>query len=128
MGSAYYIVLEHPIAGLDTSMDGKSLAKAVDDLDWTAKQIGVKPLSEFVSVDPDVAREFLEDETSGLPELQHFSAVEGLKSVQALIREIQAWPSGARKTEGVLSDLRECERILNAAAGKGVRWHIEVDF
>lgn len=128
MGSAYFIVLERPIAGVDTSMDGKSLAKAADDLDWTARQIGVKPLSEFVSVDPHVAREILEDETSGLPELQQFSAAEGLKSVLALIREIQAWPSGTGKTEGLLSDLRECERILNAAAEQGVRWHIEVDF
>jgi len=133
MGTAYFIVLERPIAGLDTSMDGKSLAKEVADLDWTAKEIGVRPLSEFVSVDPEMAREFLEGggvSTSEipLPDVQHFSPEEGLKSVQALFREIQAWPPGTKDTAEVLADLRECERILLGAANNGVRWHFEVDF
>jgi hypothetical protein len=133
MGTAYFIVLERPVAGLDTSMDGKSLAKDVADLDWTAKEIGVRPLSEFVGLNPEMAREFLEgDDVStsdiALPELQQFSAEDGLKSVRMLFREIQAWVPGSKDTSGVLADLRECERILDAAAGQGVRWHFEVDF
>ena len=133
MGTAYFIVLERPVAGLDTSMDGKSLAKEVADLDWTAKETGVRPLSEFVSVNPDMAREFLEGQgmsTSdmSMPELQQFTAEEGLKSVRMLLREIQAWVPGAKDTRGILADLRECERILDAAAGQSVRWHFEVDF
>src|ERR1041384_331295 len=133
MGIAYFIVLERPVAGLDISMDGKSLAKEVADLDWTAKETGVRPLSEFVSVKPHMAREFLEGEgvsTSDIPlrEPQQFSAEDGLKSVRMLFREIQAWVPGAKDTTGVLADLRECERILEVAAKQGVRWHFEVDF
>ncbi len=45
MGTAYFIVLERPVTGLDTSMDGKSLAREVADLDWTAKEMEVQPLS-----------------------------------------------------------------------------------
>ena len=70
MGTAYFIVLERPVAGLNTSMDGKCLAREMADLDWTAKEIGVRPLSEFVSVNPETAREFLEGEgvsTSEIP-------------------------------------------------------------
>jgi hypothetical protein len=132
MGTAYFIVLERPAAGLDTSMDGKSLAREIEDLDWTAKEIGVRPLSEFVSVNPEMALEFLEGEgvsTSDIPllELQQFSAEDGLKSVRMLLREIQAWVPGTKDTSGVLADLRECERILDAAARQGVRWHFELD-
>jgi hypothetical protein len=131
MGSAYFIVLEPPIAGLDASMDGKALATKAADLDWTAKEIGVRPLSEFLSVDPEVAREFFENgggSDARLPELNQFSADEGLKSVQALLREIQAWPPSTKETDRILSDLRDCERILRAAVEHGVHWHFEVDF
>ena len=132
MGTAYFIVLEQPINGLDTSMDGKSLARETADLDWTATEIGVRPLSEFVSVSPDFAVSFLEGEgldTSEipLPAVQHFSPEDGLRSVKTLFREIQAWPSGTKDTDGILADLRDCERILQVAADRGVRWHFEVD-
>lgn len=133
MGTAYFIVLERPVMGLDTSMDGKSLAKEVADLDWTAIEIGVRPLSEFVSVNSEMARDFLEGEgvsTSDipLPEVQQFTAEDGLKSVRMLFQEIQAWVSDAKDTTGVLADLRDCERILEIAAKQGVQWHFEVDF
>ncbi len=86
-----------------------------------------------MSVDPEMAREFLAVEGVGtadmpLPQLQQFSAEDGLRSVRMLLREIQAWVPGAKDTSGVLADLRECKRILESAAKQGVRWHFEVDF
>jgi len=127
MGAAYFIVLEKQIDGLDAMMDGKSLSRHVESLDAAARQLGVRPLSEFFSVDPEQATEFMEGEgmdTSDLeiPALQQFSAQDGLATVRALLSH----PPG--HIEHVITDLRECERILSVAAQHGVGWHFEVDF
>ena len=126
MGAAYFIVLENKIDGLDTTMDGKSLSRHVEALDAAARQLGVRPLSEFFSVDPEQAAEFLQDEGMDvgdveIPTLKQFSAQEGLATVKALL-------SRPPVHVDVLPDLRECERILNVAAQQGVAWHFEMDF
>ena len=126
MGAAYYIVLERPIEGLDTSMDGKGLSQHIESLDAAARELGVRPLSEFFSISPESASEFMEAEgmdasDMDLPPLQHFSAEEGLATVRALISAPQA--QAPRVTE----DLRECERILSMAKQQGVGWHFEID-
>jgi len=51
LGAAYFIVLERQIDGLDTGMDGKSLSRHIESLDDAAREMGVRPLSEFVSID-----------------------------------------------------------------------------
>jgi len=124
MGAAYFIVLERPIDGFDTGMDGKSLSRHMESLDEAARELGVRPLSEFFSVNPEQLEEFLDAGADDIkpPPLQQFTAEEGL----ATIRALTSHPS-ARKT-GVAQDLEECERILNAAAQHGIGWHFEVDF
>src|SRR5437879_5667054 len=120
MGSAYFIVLARKIDGLETGMDGKSIARHVDALDETARQLGVRPLSEFFSMSPDDAAEFMEGaDDIELPPLQQFSAQDGLTTVRALLSKTHP--------EHVAEDLRECERILIAAAQHGVGWHFEID-
>ncbi len=54
------------------------------------------------------------------------SGEEGLRSVQYLLREIDALPPGGKNKARLLSDLRQCERILIAAARQGLRWRFEV--
>jgi len=127
MGAAYFIALERKIEGLDTGMDGKSISRHIESLDAAARQLGVRPLSEFLSIAPEQASEFLEGEgvdAAGidLPPLQQFTAEEGLATVRALATHPTA------RTDGIAQDLRECERILSAAAQQGVGWHFEVDF
>src|SRR5947207_2530837 len=127
MGAAYFIVLERKIDGLDTGMDGKSLSRQIESLDEVARQIGVRPLSEFFSTDPVQAAEFMEGEgmDSGdvkLPPLQHFAAQDGLVTVRALSSHASA------QADSVVQDLRECERILEVAAQHGVGWHFGIDF
>ncbi len=133
MGAAYFIVLERKIDGLDTMMDGKSLAHAIETLDAAATRLGVTPLSNFFSIDPEQAAEFLLEEGGEgagieLPPLQQFSAQAGLATVRALLAHLQAKPRSVKDAEGVVGDLRECERILSAAAEHGIGWHFEVDF
>lgn len=50
-------------------------------------------------------------------------------TVQALIREISAWPSDVEMKDvgGILGDLRECERVLVAASEQGAKWRFELD-
>ncbi len=126
MGAAYFIVLERKIDGLDTGMDGKCLSRNMESLDEAARQLGIRPLSEFFSADPKQLAEFMEGEGMGagdieLPALQQFAAQDGLATVNALL------PHTAAKADGVTEDLRACERMLNVAAQHGVGWHFEID-
>jgi hypothetical protein len=124
MGAAYYIVLEREIDGLDTMMDGKSLSQHVEALDAAATKLGVKPLSEFFSMSTDELADILGDEMPGeskLPPLEQFSARDGLATVNALL----AYPPA--HVDHVVEDLKECERILKAAAEHGVGWHFQID-
>jgi len=121
MGVAYFIVLERAIAGVDTMMDGKLLARTSDVLDALAPKLGVRPISEYVSIDPEQAAEFIDGAVGDveLPPLQQFSAEDGLATVRTLLTRAEAKPA--------LHDLRDCERILTAAAEHGVGWHFEID-
>ena len=127
MSSAYFIVLEREIEGVDASMDGKGLGQNMQALDIAARSLGVKPLSEFYAADPDTIRKFLGGEGIDLgdinpPPLENFSAEEGLKTIRALLTKPLA------NHDGLVQDLRDCERILTAAAGHDVGWHFEIDF
>jgi hypothetical protein len=124
MGAAYFIVLEREINGLDTMIDGKLLARTAGALDAIAPRLGVRPISEFISIDPEQAAEFMEGEGIDvgdikLPPLKQFSAQDGLATVRALLSQPEALPA--------IQDLQDCERILSAAAQEGVGWHLEVD-
>jgi hypothetical protein len=124
MGSAYYIKLEKEIEGLDTAMDGKSLARHMNALDEAARKLNIKPLSEFLSMSSDEYADLLgeEDKTlPPLPPLEQFSAEEGLKSVRALLGYTPI------HADHVVVDLSECERILTVAAEHGVGWHFQID-
>jgi hypothetical protein len=129
VGAAYFIVLDNPVDGLNTEMDGKSLARAIESLDDAARALGLRPLSEFVSVSPLDAADLLEehgidpdDLETELPPLVQFSADEGL----AVARALAAHPLA--QDPGVAQDLRDCQRILGAASRHGARWHFAVDF
>ena len=122
MSAAYYIVLEREIAGLDTMMNGKSLSRNIASLDKVAREIGVRPLSDFCSMPPDDLAELMGAAADAvvLPPLQQFAAREGLATLKVLLARPEAQPA--------IQDLKECERILSVAAEHGVGWHFQVDF
>lgn len=104
------MVFENPLTGIHSLPRSGVIAREVAVLDWTAKEIGVRPLSEFVGP-------------------RYVPASEGLHSVRALIREISAWPSGVdvKDVAGILAVLRECERVLTVANEQGAKWRFELD-
>ena len=122
MGAAYFIVLERTIEGIDTGMDGKHLSAHIESLDEAARQLGVRPLSEFYSADPEQLVELIDGlDASALSPLKQFAAEVGLITVRALTGH------SASKVEGVSDDLRECERVLSAAVQHGIGWHFAID-
>jgi hypothetical protein len=119
---AYFIVLEKPIEGVDTTMNGNSLSRHMKALDSEARALGVRPLSEFFSLAPEDLAGFLDGvDGANLPPLQQFSAESGLATVKALIANRRV------PDETLVDDLRECERILTEAAAQQVGWHFEID-
>ena len=126
MGAAFYIGLEKEIPGVDTMIDGKMLSRAEKNLEEAAQRLGVRPLMEFFSVSADEASDLLGEDTAGIeiPSVQWFSAVEGLKTVQALLAEAESSPD----LKGAKDDLLGCERVLKEAEKHGVKWHLAVEF
>ncbi len=107
MAAAYRIILEKPIEGLDNTINGKSLASETADLDWIAKECGVRRLSEFCQP-------------------MMFPPDEGLRVVQFYYREIAAYPDPVNRYGPLLCDLRNCERILCIAFQHDVPWHFSL--
>ena len=110
MGAALYIALEKEIPGVDTIIDGKMLNRAEKYLAGEAKRLGVRPLMEFFSVSPDEAAGFLEGEGAEveIPAEQWFSAEEGLRTVQALLGEVNS----SSEAKAAKDDLLGCEHVL----------------
>jgi hypothetical protein len=121
MGVAFFIVLEHQIdgLGLNTTVDGKNLARQIGLLDTAARRLGVRPLSDFFGYDQKDAAKFL-DGADDLPPLQYFSALDGLATVKALLTQPEA--------QTAILELQGCERHLTAAAKHGVGWCLAADF
>ena len=127
MGAALYIALERQIPGFDPFLNGKALSQASDELDAIATSLGVRPLMEFFSADPDMAAEFLDDGTEAPPQTW-FPASDGLATICAIHAHLTANPSTMPKSDKVLADLSDMERILTTASEHGVGWSLQVDF
>lgn len=121
MGLAYYVELEGDVDGVDLNMDGKALGKHLDRLDQVAREMGVRPLSEFATADPSLV--FDDDELAELDlEPSEFHSVEeGLETVQSLLSH------DAFTDKRLLEDLRSLEKILRQAQAAGVRWQLAMD-
>ena len=141
MGVAHFVALERDIDGLDTFMNGKALAHAEfeDECEKTltqiALEIGVTPLTDFMSFDLDTILGYMEltreTATSGdlamVGQEEWFDPAVGLASANALIPYLTEHPDALPNAEWVIGDLKEVIRILTAAQQHSVRWHLQVD-
>jgi hypothetical protein len=134
MSVALYVVTEKGLPGFDaSSVCGKALETAQNQLDALAKQLGLTPLTDFISVDPEEAADFLEGEGIDdviIPAEQWYDADDGLKTVQGLLAALREEPGRLKKvkTERVVEDLDAIEKMLLAARKLRVRFHLAVDF
>ena len=123
---ALYIVLENKAPGFDPFVNGKVLGQSENRLAEIAGRLGVRPLMEFFSINPDESREFLNSEGLSdieVPGEQWFSAEDGLHTVRTILREVK----NLTDLEAVKADLLEFESVLQQAQAKGIRWHLAVD-
>ncbi|HMU88714.1 MAG TPA: hypothetical protein PKL69_05380 [Agitococcus sp.] len=140
MSVAYYICADVPEADENheffMDMDGKALASVEEDvLEQLAQRANVKPLMQFFSMPQgewddyvDDIKDLLdEDEVFDPQELTWFSADEGLKTVLALIAEIDKTPQLLAQPEAVIDDLESMAAILSRLVEHGIRWHLAID-
>ncbi len=126
MGAALYIVLEKQIPNFDSMIDGKRLSKSEKQLAAAAKRGGVRPLMDFFSTSAEEVEALLGEDVAGMniPPTQWFSAEEGLRTVEALLAQVETSPE-LRETK---DELLGCQRVLREAQKHGVKWHLAVDF
>ena len=59
-----------------------------------------------------------------IPEEQWFLAEDGLKTVRALMQAEES----RKMDDRILEELKEFQKVLQAAAANGIRWHLAIDF
>lgn len=129
-----YIVLEQEVPGFDAAyISGKALSASEKALAGIARQVGVIPLMEFHSVEPEELAGMIKESggdpsTMNLPPLEWFDARDGLATVRALRDYLTKNPQSLPNTSAAEEDLIACERVLAGAQERGLRWHLAVDF
>lgn len=134
MELTFYIRLRTPPKGVNhaRAVDGKTAAKNWEKLTVAARQMGVKPPQDFVSIGkPELTALIGKAAGSSVkraPGERWFLASEALVTIRALI----SYVSTARKTfdDGrlLIKDLQGYENILRSAEARGSRFHFSPDF
>jgi len=131
MSAAFYIVFDSPEPGFEPFVNGKALSRASEAVEAAAVKAGVAPLMSFFSISPDDAAALAEESgadmgDADIPSEAWFSADDGLRTVAALLGALETDP--ASLGEGVREDLLEFEAVLRQAKGRGLRWHLGIDY
>jgi hypothetical protein len=135
MAASLYIVVEGEDPGFDIFVNGHALARNEDALERLAEHLKVSPLLEFFSADENSMALLLEQGAGNpewaqhLPQPQWFAAANGLVTVCALLEFLGETPAAlGSETIGVVSELREYERVLRKTAERQLRWHLAVSW
>jgi hypothetical protein len=134
MGLVFFVMVRPESPGFSGSLRyGKTLAGESLLVD-VAHQLGVHPLVEFFSTDPQLAALEMEEAVQEgaiprealqqLPEEAWFSPEEGLSAARALLSYVQRDPgSGPPQTSAALSELIS---VLEDVQRRGLQWHFEL--
>lgn len=126
MGAALYIVLNRKIPDFDTFVNGKALSRHEETLSNLALKLGVRPLIEFFSLDPE--EDDFEEFGFQPEETQWYSPSEGLITVRALLAALPSLGLDLLETQDIQEDLEEFERVLQKAVDVDAQWHLAVDY
>lgn len=129
MSVAYYIVLNNEEPDFDTFVNGKSLARAVEQIDVICGKLGIRNFDDFLTMSADDIADMLGEDIE-LPEGEGekwFTADEGIAFFASLVDHIRANPADVKNPEGVLDDLAEYNEVLQKAKGIGAKWHLNLD-
>ena len=146
MAAAYFIVVQKPIPGMEATaeLSGVALAANEAELNQLARDAGVTPLMNFISMSETDYAPFVDDEDenpedSGVfasPAAEGaesvirevwFAAADGLKTVQTLLRRLEQPGTPMRDKETILAELTKLRQVLAAAQHHDIRWHLLID-
>jgi hypothetical protein len=133
MGMGWHVALNGKITAAGAiPVDGKALIHRQHDLDEIAEQLGLRRLTEFVSVDPSAVGAFLQQQGLDpddypIPEEEWFAPADGLATVEGLLVHLRANPDAVLDAHRIVRDLSAIGQILSAAATAGVEFHLVSD-
>lgn len=131
-GAPLFIVPEREIDGFDHYGPGISLGHSDSQaLDRLCKELGVQPLSSFLSEDAEALHANLKYEGYALPEmpkLAWFSAATGLQTVRALATYLEENPESLQEAPAIIEELREYEFVLARFDKEGIRWYMAAGY
>ena len=113
-----------------------AIAKSLKPLEALAKQLGVPPLSAFVSEDPENVYDLVDDEDEAeelmekLPPVKWSSPTEALPTVQALHEHFVAKKpcDGVKNAAKLIPELANLETVLNYANKKKANFRFYREF
>ena len=128
MGVAYYIVLDNEEPGFDTFVNGKAVARCVNQIDAISKKNGLPKLDDFLGMSSDDISDIIGEDLY-IPEQEGiwFTIDEGIKFLDTFKKYIQENPIEAKDSEAVLEDLEQYLKILSKAQSINAKWHFNID-
>lgn len=129
MGVAYYIELDNDDLDVN-NIDGKAVAKAMDNLNALAKSIGVTPLEDFMGQSMDDICDMLGEDIKeyGVDGVASwFEPKEGIAVLERLIGELRTNPQQVKAATAVIEDLESYVAALRTAEECGAKWHLAID-
>lgn len=137
MDSALLLKTDEDGDDLTSRFDGESLGRARDQLDALAYELGVRPLSDFVTTTDEDLDDYFDEEEMGvdhdLVDDAHdenrvwFQASDGLSAVGPLIDFLKSNDDGVDDQDAVLGQLRALQDCLLDAKKRGIHWHFALD-
>ena len=117
--------------------DGEPVGRARDQLDALSYELGVRPLTDFVTVTDEDLDDYFDEEEMGvdhdLVDDSHdenrvwFQASDGLSAVAPLIAFLESEDDGIDDQKAVLAQLRALHACLVDVKKRGIHWHFALD-
>ena len=132
MSVAYYIVLDNQDPGFDPFVNGKALARSIEEVDAICERENLRRLDQFMGQSADDFADLLGEDVElpegELAEATWFEPDDGIALLDALIETIRTTPAALRSPDDVLEDLAAYRRVLEQAKAVGAKWHLAIDF
>ncbi|MFZ2162907.1 MAG: hypothetical protein WAW02_11875 [Sideroxyarcus sp.] len=132
MGVAYFIEVDKDELVVIGDIDGKAVAKAMDDLTILAEELGLPPLDSFMGQSMDDMSDLLgediemEEGTDGAA--KWFEPAAGIKVIDGLLKAMTEDPKRIKNSKQVAEDLVSYRNALSLAVEAGANWHLAIDF
>jgi len=129
MAAGWSVVLENQAAAAVDAKGGKALLYYHRQIDDLAERLGLTPLSDFFSRDPQAIATYMrtlgiEPDLDALADEEWFEAADGLATVRGLLAHLREEPNAVPEPAKVLADLEIVVAALAAAEQAGTRFHL----